>query len=358
MRIALLAPLWKTVPPKKYGGSELVVANLAKGLVERGHEVTTFACGGSEVAGKLVAVTSKPMYDLVGGFDWRGIQQYEFLSFFELGKRIGDFDVVHNHMGFHPIALAPLIHIPFVTTLHSSMPPEFPYLAEAFSKYPFISISDAQRSLAPELSYAATIYHGIDVSSFKPRLRGKGKGFVFMGTLSKNKGIDIAVDTARRLGVPLTIAGEVREGDRVFLEQKVFPYVDGKSIRFVGEADHKKKARLFADADALLFPSRWKEAFGLVMVEALACGTPVVALDNGAVPEILREGVTGFIAKDKTAFIRAAKNVTAVSRTACRLEAENRFNIGTMAREHEKLYESLQKKSVAADFSFRHFHLK
>jgi len=341
MRIALLAPLWKTVPPKKYGGSELVVSNLAKGLVERGHEVTTFACGGSKVAGRLVTVISKPMYDLVGGFDWTGIQQYEFLSLFELGKRIRDFDVVHNHMGFHPIALAPLVSIPFVTTLHSSMPPEFPYLAEAFSEFPFISISDAQRSLAPGLNYVATIHHGIDVSSFKARLGGKGKGFVFMGTLSKNKGIDIAVDTARRLGIPLTIAGEIREKDRAFLECKVFPYIDGSLISFIGEVDQKKKARLFADADALLFPSRWKEAFGLVMVEALACGTPVIALDNGAVPEILREAVSGFIAEDKSAFIRASKNVAAISRTACRSEAENRFDIAKMALEHEKLYEFL-----------------
>src|SRR4030043_951611 len=184
MRIALLAPLWKKVPPEKYGGSELVVANLAKGLTELGHEVTTFACGSSKVSGKLVPVIQKPMYELVGGFDWNGIKQYEFLSFFKLGKRNKDFDIVHNHMGLHPIALAPFMSIPFVTTLHSSLPPDFPYLAEAFREYPFVSISDAQRKLAPKLNYVATVHHGIDVETFQPRLEGDGNGFVFMGTLS------------------------------------------------------------------------------------------------------------------------------------------------------------------------------
>ncbi|HAR99816.1 MAG: hypothetical protein US57_C0001G0023 [Candidatus Moranbacteria bacterium GW2011_GWC2_37_73] len=343
MRIALLAPLWKTVPPQKYGGSELVVANLAKGLTALGHEVTTFACGGSEVTGKLLPVIDRPMYDLVGGFDWKGIKQYEFLSFFELGKRIKDFDIVHNHMGFHPIALAPFMNIPFVTTLHSSLPPDFPYLADAFREYPFISISESQRNLAPELNYAATIYHGIDTANFKLRLGGDGNGFVFLGTLSENKGLDIAVNTARELNIPLTIAGEIRENDKAFLEEKVFPYVDGKQIRFIGEVGHEEKVRLFCEADAMLFPSRWSEAFGLVMVEALACGTPVIALDNGAVHEVLHDGVTGFIVKDEKAFIEAAKKVKTLSRQACRAEAENRFDILVMARAHEKMYKSLLK---------------
>lgn len=345
MKIALLAPLWKKVPPEKYGGSELVVANLAKGLTELGHEVTTFACAGSKVSGKLVPVISRPMYDLVGGFDWNGIKQYEFLSFFELGKRIKDFDVVHNHMGFHPIALAPLLPMPFVTTLHSSLPPDFPYLAEAFHKYPFISTSEAQRKLAPELNYVGTVYHGIDVKTFSPRLDGKGNGFVFMGTLSENKGIDIAVRSAHKLGVKLTIAGEVRESDRKFLDKEVFPFVDGERIKFIGEVGHEEKNRLFSEADAVLFPSRWNEAFGLVLVEALACGTPVIALDNGAVSEILRDGETGFIVKNEEAFTQAMKKVKEIYRKICRTEAESRFDISIMAANYAKIYESLMTKN-------------
>lgn len=345
MRIALLAPLWKKVPPQKYGGSELVVANLAKGLTKLGHEVTTFACGGSEVAGKLVPVIEKPMYDLVGGFDWNGIKQYEFLSFFELGKRIKDFDVVHNHMGMHPVALAPFIGKPFVTTLHSSLPPDFPYLAEAFREYPFISISEAQRKLAPELNYVATVHHGIDTRTFQSRLEGEGGGFVFMGTLSYNKGIDIAVKAAKELGVNLIIAGEIRENDREFLDKEVFPYVDGEKIKFIGEVGHEEKNRLFSEADGVLFPSRWNEAFGLVLVESLACGTPVVALNNGAVSEILRDGETGFIVENELSFREAMKKVKELSRKKCRAEAEQRFDISVMAKNYEDVYNLLIAKN-------------
>ncbi len=341
MKIALLAPLWKTVPPQKYGGSELVVANLAKGLVELGHEVTTFACGGSEVSGKLIPVIAKPMYDLVSGFDWNGIKQYEFLSFFELGKRIKDFEIVHNHMGFHPIALAPFVSIPFVTTLHSSLPPEFPYLAEAFREYPFISISDSQRSLAPKLNYATTIYHGIDVESFTPSFKNNDSHFVFLGTLSENKGIDIAVQAAHKLGVRLTIAGEIREEDKPFLEKEVFPYVDGERIKFIKEVNHQEKAALLSSASALLFPSRWSEAFGLVMVESLACGTPVIALNNGAVPEVLRNGKTGFIVDKEKDFSEYMKRTNEISRKDCRDEAKIRFDIIAMASSYVEIYKSL-----------------
>lgn len=341
MKIAILAPLWKKIPPEKYGGSELVVANLAKGLQEGGHSVTTFACAGSEVSGSLVSVIARPMYELVGSFDWKGIQQYEFLSFFELAKRVKDFDIIHNHMGFHPNAFAPLLPIPMVTTLHSSMPPDFPDLAEAFREQAFVSVSDAQRSLAPALNYVATVYHGIDTKLFKPRTERSGSGFLFLGTLSRNKGIDIALKTAQSLKARLTIAGEIREENRGFLDSDVFPYIDGKIIRFVGEVGHEEKDQLLRDADALLFPSRWNEAFGLVMVEALACGTPVVALGNGAVPEVLRDGVTGFIVPDEDAFIKAASNIGQLSRVEARNDAKGRFDLSLMAKNYVEVYESL-----------------
>ena len=318
-----------------------MVANLAKGLTDLGHEVTTFACGGSEVSGEFVSVIEKPMYDLIGGFDWNGIKQYEFLSFFELGKRINDFDVVHNHMGLHPIALAPFMDKPFVTTLHSSLPPDFPYLAEAFRDFPFVSISEAQRKLAPKLNYVGTVYHGIDIKCFQSRLEGVGNGFVFMGTLSYNKGIDIAVKAAKELGVKLTIAGEIREADKEFLDKEVFPYVDGEKIKFIGEVGHEEKNKLFSEADAVLFPSRWIEAFGLVLIEALACGTPVIALDNGAVSEVLRDGKTGFIVENENSFVEAMEKIKIISRKDCREEAEQRFDISVMAKNYERVYEQL-----------------
>ena len=344
MRIALLAPLWKKVPPEKYGGSELVVANLAKGLVELGHEVTTFACGGSKVQGELVPVIEKPMHELIGGFNWNGIQQYEFLSYFELGKRLKNFDIIHNHMGFHPIALAPYLAIPMVTTLHSSLPPDFPYLAEAFKEYPFVSISDAQRKLSPDLNYVGTVYHGIDVKSFQPDLKKKDNYFVFLGTLSENKGIDIAVWFAKQLGAKLTIAGEIREVDKPFLEKEVMKHIDGERIKFVGEIGHEEKVELLSSASALLFPSRWNEAFGLVMIEALACGTPVIALKNGAVSEVLKDGETGYIIEDEMLFGEAMKKINEISRETCRAEAEKKFDISAMAKNYVETYKSLIEK--------------
>lgn len=343
MKIALLAPLWKKVPPEKYGGTELVVANLAKGLVELGHEVTTFACGGSDVPGKLVSVIEKPMHELVGGFNWSGIQPYEFLSYFELGKRLKDFDIIHNHVGFHPIALSPFLPMSMLTTLHSSLPPDFPYLAEAFKAYPFVSISDAQRNLSPELNYIATVYHGINTGSFEPCLDIAEGSFVFMGTLSHNKGLDIAVRSAKELGEKLIIAGEIRDEDKEFLEEKVLPHVDGTQIRFIGEADHKMKNKLFSEAKAVLFPSRWNEAFGLVMIEALACGAPVVALNNGAVPEVIKNGETGFVVNDELKFSEAMGRIGEISRKTCRTEAEDKFDISVMAKNYEIVYGSLLK---------------
>ncbi|MDP3003913.1 MAG: glycosyltransferase family 4 protein [Candidatus Azambacteria bacterium] len=341
MKIAILAPLWKKIPPEKYGGSELVVANLAKGLLALGHDVTTFACAGSSIAGKLVPVIPKPMHELIGGFDWSGIQPYEFLSYFELAARAKDFEIIHNHMGIHPIALSLLLPAPMVTTLHSSLPPDFPYLADAFCNYPFVSVSVAQRTLAPKLNYVATVHHGIDVNAFTARLEGAGKGFAFVGTLSRNKGVDIAIRTARALNMPLVIAGEMRECDREFINKEVFPFIDGKTIRFVGEIGHEEKNRLLGESDALLFPPRWNEAFGLVMIEALACGTPVVALGNGAVQEVLRDGLTGFVANTEKQFFEAAQKVQSISRNVCRAQAEQHFDLSIMAKKYVEVYQLL-----------------
>jgi glycosyltransferase involved in cell wall biosynthesis len=342
MRIALIPPLWVAVPPKGYGGTELVVANLANGLVRRGHEVTTFACGESHVAGKLVKVIPRPLLEIVGGFDAKAAPSYEFLTFYKLAKYAGKFDIIHNHTGFAPITWAPYLAAPFLTTMHSSAPAvDDAILARTYKDYPYVSVSDAQRRLVPRLNYVATIHNGIDTESFRPRLQGKGNGFLFMGLICRNKGVDIAIETARRLNVPLTIAGRIENMHCPFLTRKFFPHIDGKFIRYVGEVGHARKAELMAQADALLFPSRWSEAFGLVMVEALACGTPVAALGNGSVPEVVRKGVTGLIAKDKASFFQAARDAMALSRRACRQDAEARFGADLMVEKYEKIYEEL-----------------
>lgn len=340
MKIAILSPLWKKTPPEKYGGTELVVANLAQGLTSLGHETFSFVCGGSRVAGGRVEVIEDEMYELAGGFSWGAIQAYEFLSFYELGKRIGEFDIVHNHMGFHPLALAPFSDKPFVTTLHSSVAPDFPYLAERFARENYVSISDAQRALCPGLNYVSTVYHGIDVDSFKYS-EVFGDYLFFIGSLTYNKGIDIAVRAAKSSGLPLVIAGEIRDSEKDFLEREVYPYLDGKLVRFVGEVGHEEKARLYSGARALLFPSRWNEAFGLVIAEAMACGTPVIALDNGSPRELIRDGKTGFVCKDEDGFTAAISRIGSISRAECRAEAENRFSLRRMAADYVEVYKNL-----------------
>lgn len=344
MRIALLAPLWKTVPPQKYGGSELVVANLARGYVALGHDVTLFACRGSETPAKLIEVTTAPVYDLRGGFSWDGIQAYEFLSYNALFERKNNFDVVHNHMGFHPVVFEKILSIPMITTGHSSVAPDFPYLLDVIRDGKFVSISDAQRSLAPMLNYVATIYHGIDTKAFTSQTSFVGEYLLFVGSLTKNKGIDVAIRAARELNKKLIIAGEVRAEDKEFLDKEVYPYIDGNQITFIGEVDHAQKNELYKNAQVTLFPSQWNEAFGLVMVESLACGTPVVGYNKGSVPEVINHGVTGFVVSDFEEFKKAIIDSSALSRERCRQEAEQRFDLMAMSKSYIELFSKYVKK--------------
>jgi glycosyltransferase involved in cell wall biosynthesis len=340
LRIALLAPLWKTVPPTHYGGSELVVANLAKAYTKLGHKVTTFACGGSKPAGKLVKVIDRPLYDLLGGFTWKGIPAQEFFEYDAFFKRRHQFDVVHNHLGFHPLAFSSLLDMPMVTTLHSSLPPDFPELAHQFRDRNFVSISDAQRTLAPRLNYLKTIYHGIDTAAI-PYVAKPKSYLLFLSSLIKNKGIDLAVRAARDLQLPLIIAGEVREPERAFLNKTVFPYVDGKQIRFVGEVNNAQKIKLMSQAKALVLPVRWSEAFGLVMVEAMASGTPVVSFRKGSVPEVIEHGRTGYVVDTFSQFKRAIQSVSKIDRGTCRKTAVQQFDLLTMGQQYIDLFKQL-----------------
>jgi len=344
MRIAQLAPLWKTVPPKQYGGTELVVSNLTEELVKQGINVTLFACGDSQTSAHLVKVIEKPMYDFVGGFSWNTIQPYEFLTYNEFFKRVSDFDIVHNHMGFHPTVFAQLLPIPMITTLHSSTIPDFPHLINSVKDNLYVSISNAQRSIIPKLNYIRTIYHGIETNKFHFKDKQDNEYLFFIGSLTPQKGIDIAVKAIHELGEKLIIAGEIRKEYEDFLNEKVFPYVDGKQIKFVGEIAFKQKCELYAHAKALLFPIQWNEAFGLVMVESLASGTPVVAYKNGSVPEIITNGQTGYIVENYEDFKKAIKNIHAISRKTCREMAQQRFDVRVMTKNYINLYKQFVSK--------------
>lgn len=341
MRIAQLAPLWKTVPPLKYGGTELVVSSITESLHYKKQDVTLFACGGSATEAKLVEVIDRPMYDLVSGFSWNAIQPYEFLLYDDLFERLNEFDIIHNHLGFHPLIFSKLIDVPIITTLHSSAAPDFPDIVKRVKNNYFVSISNAQRKIIPDLNYIETIYHGIETNKYSFDLNTQGDYLLFVGSLTKNKGVDIAVKAAIDLNIKLIIAGEIRKEDEEFLKKEVYPHIENKKIEFIGEIDFAKKNELFSHAKALLFPIRWNEAFGLVMVEALASGTPVIAFNNGSVPEVLRDGVTGFIAKDYTDFKNAILKVDNLSRKACREDAVNRFDIDIMSDNYLKLFRKI-----------------
>ncbi|MFZ2205996.1 MAG: glycosyltransferase family 4 protein [Microgenomates group bacterium] len=341
MRIAQLAPLWKTVPPLKYGGTELVVSSITESLHQKKQDVTLFACEGSVTAARLIEVIDKPMYDLVNGFSWNAIQPYEFLLYDDLFSRLKEFDIIHNHLGFHPLIFSKLIDVPIITTLHSSAAPDFPDIVNRVKNNHFVSISNAQRKIIPDLNYVDTIYHGIDTKKYSFDLDTQGEYLLFVGSLTKNKGIDIAVKAAVELDEKLIIAGEIRREDEEFLKREVYPYIKNKKIEFVGEIDFVKKNELFSHAKALLFPIRWNEAFGLVMAESLASGTPVIAYNNGSVSEVLKNDITGYVVDDYEDFKKAILKAGNLSRKACREDAVNRFDIDVMADNYIKLYERI-----------------
>jgi len=341
MRIAQLAPLWKTVPPLKYGGTELVVSSITESLHHMKQDVTLFACEGSVTAARLIKVIDKPMYDLVNGFSWNAIQPYEFLLYDDLFSRLKEFDIIHNHLGFHPLIFSKLIDVPIITTLHSSAAPDFPDIVNRVRNNYFVSISNAQRKIIPDLNYIDTIYHGIDTKKYSFELNTQGDYLLFVGSLTKNKGIDIAVKAAVELDEKLIIAGEIRREDEEFLKKEVYPYIKNKKIEFVGEIDFVKKNELFSHAKALLFPIRWNEAFGLVMTESLASGTPVVAYNNGSVSEVLKNDITGYVVDDYADFKKAILKVGNLSRKACREDAVNRFDVDVMADNYIQLYKRI-----------------
>ena len=341
MRIAILAPLWKTVPPQKYGGTELVASLLADGLAKLGHEVTMFACGGSKTTANLVQVIDRPMYDILGGFKFDAVQFYDFMEVkmaFDAAKK-GQFDIIHNHMGLHMAALGNLSPVPMVTTNHSSLPPDFEPLAQLSKDSNYISISNSQRQMAPYLNYIATVYHGINTAEFEYNEKS-GDYLLFLATMSEAKGVDRAIEIAKKTGMKMIMAGDIRS-ESYFNEIK--PLIDGEQIIYVGEVDAPKKKELMKNAKAYIFPIRWSEAFGLTVVESLASGTPVIAYPNGSLPEIIDDGKTGFLVNSIDQAIEAIKNIDSISREECRRQAVERFDASVMAINHVKVYENLLK---------------
>ncbi|GAB5047044.1 glycosyltransferase family 4 protein [Thermodesulfovibrio sp. TK110] len=340
MKIGLISPLWKKLPPEKYGGTELVVYDLACALTEKGHEVTVFASGDSNLPCKLIPIIEKNLYEMLGQFKW-DFYDYDILQTEIVGKMSDEFDVLHNHNGFIPLTISPLTKTPILTTIHSSLPPEPAVLRKAFKDRFYVSISNAQRELAPELNWIATVYHGIDVKKY-PFSEEKGEYIVFLGTFSPHKGPDIAIEISKKAGIPIILAGEIRKEFEEFYREKILLKQDGKQIKVFGELTFQEKAELLKNALALILPVRWKEAFGLVMIEAMACGTPVIAFRKGSTQEVVEHGITGFLVDSVDEACEALQQIEKIDRNVCRETVQQKFSRDTMAENYLKIYKILE----------------
>lgn len=359
MRIAQIAPLWELVPPRAYGGTELVAHLLTEGLVARGHEVTLFAAAGSQTSGELRTYTPKALRELDEDIKRDKthctVMSSELRMLQDVFQQAGEFDVIHNHMGFQPLPFADFVETPVVTTLHNALAPEPVHtLFMRNAHQPYISISDYQQRLWPELNYAATIYHGIDLKRFQPCFIHDGKEYLaFLGRLSPEKGPQHAIRIAKALDMKLILAGKVDRVDKFFYERELANQIDGEQISYIGELGHDAKVEFLKNAAACLCPIEWPEPFGLVMIEAMACGTPVFALRDGSVPEVVDHGFSGYVADSVDELTEAVRGYAAFDRRMVRKIAEDRFSVERMVDDHERVYERLINRSSGSTPSGR-----
>jgi glycosyltransferase involved in cell wall biosynthesis len=348
MRIAQIAPPFQSVPPAGYGGTERVVSLLTEELVRRGHDVTLFASGDSSTSARLIPTVDTAL--------WRGSEICDPPVYWTITAGLayrhateGAFDIVHSHLDFHGFACASLVATPTVTTLHGRLDlPDLPRLYARFSTLPVISISDGQRAPLPGANWAGTVYNAVDTDhlAFSPR----GGGYLaWLGRISPEKGLDRAIRIARLAGLPLKVGARLPlkdqrdpnvRADWEHYERDVKPLLGG-DVEFVGEVGDEDKADFLGGALALLFPIDWPEPFGLVMAEALACGTPVVARKRGAVPEVITHGLTGLIGETDEDLARLCASLHRIDRRTCRAEAVRRFSPGVMADAYEAIYQQI-----------------
>ena len=338
MRIAQVSPLFESVPPQRYGGTERVVSYLTEELVRRGHEVTLYASGDSQTGAELIPIVPRALR--LSGTNCVPTV-YETLMLERVLSDADRYDVIHFHTDHLHYPLVRRLNTPAVTTLHGRLDmPELQPLYAEFDDVPVVSISDAQRRPVRGARWLATVYHGLprDLYTFHPQAEDY---FAFVGRISPEKRVDRAIEIATRLGVPLRIAAKVDKADRDYFEQEIRPLLDHPLVDFVGEIDDGAKNDFMGRARALLFPIDWPEPFGLVMIEAMACGTPVVAWRNGSTPEVIDDGVTGFVVDHLDQAVEAARRVGELDRRRCRDTFERRFCVERMADDYLRAYRRL-----------------
>lgn len=336
MRIAQVAPLYEAVPPQRYGGTERVVSYLTEQLVALGHDVTLFASGDSKTTARLVSPCPRSLRTDPGCID---LMAPHILMLEQVASEAPRFDIIHYHIDYLHFPLSRRQRTPHITTLHGRLDiPELPPLYREYADMPLVSISDAQRKPLPWANWQATVYHGLppDLHRFR---NGEGKYLAFLGRISPEKRVDRAIEIAKRCGIPFKIAAKVDPQDRVYYETEIKPLLDHPLIEFYGEIGGSAKDEFLGNAYALLFPIDWPEPFGLVMIESMACGTPVIACRCGSVPEVVDHGITGFVLEDWEEGVRAVERVAKLSRRRCRNVFEKRFSARRMAGDYIEVYD-------------------
>ena len=338
MRIAQIAPLHEAVPPKLYGGTERVVSFLTEELVALGHDVTLFASGDSITSAQL-----EPIWPRALRLDpaIRDPIAPHMLLMEAARRRADDFDVLHFHMDYWSFSLFGRQRTPFVTTMHGRLDlPELQPVFNTFPHVPIVSISDSQRRPLPQANYVRTVHHGLPANLLTPQ-PGKQEYLAFLGRIAPEKGPDKAIRIARAAGIPLKIAAKVDRVDQVYFDSVIRPMLADGGVEMIGEIGDAQKPEFLSGAVGLLMPIDWPEPFGLVMIEAMACGTPVIAFNRGSVPEIIEPGLTGFIVEDEVGAIDAVSKLGTLSRTKVRQRFDQRFTAKRMAEDYLAIYRSL-----------------
>lgn len=338
MRIAQVAPLYESVPPKLYGGTERVVSYLTEELVRQGHDVTLFASGDSLTEARLVPACKESLRLAPDCID--ALAHHVLLVERVLAEK-DNFDLIHFHIDYLHYPRSRHEDVPTLTTLHGRLDiPDLVPLYQKFRNMPVVSISDSQRIPLPWLNWQQTVYHGLPVDSLEFHAE-PGKYLAFLGRTSPEKGLDQAIAIARQAGIELKIAAKVDRVDQAYFDAVIKPLLREPGIEFVGEIGHSEKGAFLGGAMALLCPIQWPEPFGLVIIEAMACGTPVIAYPRGSVPELIENGVSGFIVDDAPLAALAAMAVPALSRSRCRQYFERRFSANRMCEDYLSVYERL-----------------
>jgi len=345
VKVAQVAPPFVQIPPERYGGTERIVYALAEGLIARGHQVTLFACGGSQTSARLHATTPRPIWEM----EVSDPLVYRVLQVEELVRRSGEFDIIHSHLEYLHWLAGERFRAPVVTTMHGRLDmPELRPLLAAYRGQPLVSISDAQRRPVSDLglNWTATVHHGLDLGDVYELGSGDPGYLVFLGRIAPEKDPVTAIRVATKAGVHLKIAARVDEGDRDYFDSEVRPLLDHPLVEWIGQQDNMEKNRLLGGARALLMPIDWDEPFGLTFIEALACGTPVISRPRGSLPEIVRHGEDGFLCRADDDLVQACEDVIGLDRAACRQAALDRFSSERMVTDYERAYAAVLERDL------------